>query len=80
MVFVMSNEKLCAWLWRNVVFKEVIVSYFRVQPSICEGTEWFLVYSTIPWICSGIVMSSDEVGLTLKGMMEAFLETLQQLL
>jgi len=74
----MSNEKLCDWLCRNMVFKEVVVSYFRIQPSICEGTEWFLVYSTIPWITSGIVMSSEEVGLTLKGKMEIFLETHQQ--
>jgi len=76
----MSNEKLCAWLCRNMVFKEVIVTYFRMQPSICEGTEWFLVYSTMSWICSGFVMSRDEIGLTLKGKMEAFLETHQQLL
>jgi hypothetical protein len=62
------------------VLKEVVMFYFRMQPSICEGTEWLLVYSTIPWICSGILMSSDEVGLTLKGKMEVFLETHQQLL
>jgi len=80
MVFVMSSEKLWIWLCRNMVLKEVIVSYFRMQPSIYEGTEWSLVYWTISWICSGIVMSSDEVGLTLNGKMKAFLETRRQLL
>jgi len=28
-VFVMSREKLCAWLSRKMMFKEVVVSYFH---------------------------------------------------
>jgi hypothetical protein len=31
-IFVTSNEKSCYWLCRNMVFKEVVLSYFRMQP------------------------------------------------